>query len=331
MYPLSIVFNQLLTLGKFPSLMKIAEIIPLYKGKDEDQVINYRPVLLLMTMSKVLEKLVYKKLYKFLDKHSIFYESQYGFRADHSCENAIMEMVGHIVQAHNDGVHSTGLYLDLLEAFDTLDHTLLLSKMERYGVRGLALDWFTNYLANQSLVAKIPDGPTKVTYSDKFDITYGMGQGSCLGLLLFVIFCNDMQLLDLYGTLILFTDDTTLISSHRNEKYLEYQMHHDFEILLDWFRSNKLSLNMSKTVLMRFWKNTEKKSPAFVIEGCIIPEVTHTKFLSVYVDCHLNWDYHIGQVYYKIKMNQYLLSMMKNLLDTSNLKKLYYAHICSHI
>ena len=170
--------------------MKITEIILLYKGKDEDQVIDYRPVSLLMTMSKVLEKLVYKRLYKFLDKHSIFYESQYGFRANHSCENAIMEMVGHIEQAHNDGLHSTGLYLDLSKAFDTLDHTLLLSKMERYRVHGLALDWFTNYLVNWSLVARIPDRPTKVTYSDKFDITYGTVQGSCLGPLLFVIFCN---------------------------------------------------------------------------------------------------------------------------------------------
>ena len=239
--------------------------------------------------------------------------------------------MGIVVQAQNDGLYGTGLYLYLLKAFDTLDHTLLLSKMDRYGVCGVTLDWFRNYLVNQSLVVRISDGSNKVTYSDKFDITYGTTQGSCLGPLLFVIFCNDMHLLDLYGALILFTDDTTLISSHHSKKYPEYQMYHFFKILLDWFRSNKLSLKMNKTILIRFWKNPDKVNSEFIIEGCVIPDVTQTKFLGIHVDNHLKWDYHTGQVYNKVKANQYLISMMKNLLSTANLRKLYDTHIYSHI
>ena len=133
-YPLSIVFNQSFSSGKFPEKMKIAEIVPLYKGKEEDAVINYRPVSLLMTILKVLEKLMYTNLYGFLTKYNLFFDSQYEFRSKRSCEHAILELVGHVLQAKNDGKHSMGIFLDLLKAFDMLDHGVLLSKLEQYGV-----------------------------------------------------------------------------------------------------------------------------------------------------------------------------------------------------
>ena len=146
-------------------MMKVAEIIPLYKGQEEDHVVNYRPVSLLMTMLEVLEKLIYSRLYKFLTKHNILYDSQYGFRLRHSCEDAILEMVSRLLQARNEDKHCAGIFLDLSKAFDTLDHHLLLCKMEKYGIRGVALDWFRSYLSNRSLVAKINDQLNKIYYS----------------------------------------------------------------------------------------------------------------------------------------------------------------------
>ena len=129
-YPLSIIFNQSLESGIFPEKMKIAEIVPLYKSKEEDILNNYRPISLLMTSSKILEKIIYTNLYGFLTQHNLFFDSQYGFRTKRSCEHAIMEMVGHVLHAKNDGKHTMGVFLDLSKAFDTLDHRVLISKLE---------------------------------------------------------------------------------------------------------------------------------------------------------------------------------------------------------
>ena len=91
--------------GRFPDLMKKAEVVPLYKGKEFDKVINYRPISLLLTISKILEKLVYARVIKFIDKNKILYDSQYSFRERQSCEQAILELVGSILQAKNDNLH----------------------------------------------------------------------------------------------------------------------------------------------------------------------------------------------------------------------------------
>ena len=190
-----------------------------------------------MTISKILEKIIYKCLYQFLCKNGIFYESQYGFRMHHSCEHAILQMIGQPLQARNDGEHCAGIFLYLYKAFNTLDHALLMKKLERYRVRVITLNWFRSYLSDRSLVAKIRDFTNKVTYLVHYSVTYGTAQGSCLGPLLFVIFCYDIHQLDLFGKLILFTDDTTLVNTNKSKKYLEYQMHHDIRKLKDWFRA----------------------------------------------------------------------------------------------
>ena len=198
-YPLMIVFNQLIALGMFPDKMKLAEIIPLYKGKERDEVIDYHPISLLMTISKLLEKIIYIRTCSYLECNQLLIDSQYGFQSKRSCDQAILELTGKLLQVHENSLHSAAMFLDLSKAFDTLSHSVLLSKMERYRIRGLVNEWFRIYLTNRSLVAKVPVSNNKIIYSDKFEITYGTAQGSCLGPLLFIIFCNDIYLLPLYG------------------------------------------------------------------------------------------------------------------------------------
>ena len=128
-------------------MMKIAEIIPLYKGKERDEVVNYRPISLLMTISKLLEKIIYIRVYSFLEDHNILY----GFRSKRSCNQAITELTGRLLQAKEVSLHSAAIFLDLSKAFDTLNHEVLLAKLYRYGIRGTANDWFRNYLTDRTL------------------------------------------------------------------------------------------------------------------------------------------------------------------------------------
>ena len=249
-YPLTIIFNQSIISGHFLNMMKIAEIIPLYKGKEWDEVVNYRPISLLMTISKLLEKIIYIRVYSFLEEHNILYDSQYGFRSKRSCNQAITELTGRLLQAKEQFLHSAAIFLDLSKVFDTLNHEVLLAKLYRYGIRCTVNDWFRHYLADRTLRAKVPVSSYYVSYLDCYDITYGTAQGSCLGPLLFILFCNDIQYLPLYGHLILFADDTTLLSSQRSIKFLKYTLQHDMELLIQWFKANQLSLNMSKTTLV---------------------------------------------------------------------------------
>ena len=163
-----------------------------------------------------------------------------------------MELVGKVLQAQNQGLHSSAMFLDLSEAFDTLDHKILLRKLDLYGLRGICNELFEDYLKNRTLVTKMSTTDNKLVRSEKFNITYGTAQGSCLEPLLFIIFCNDIQLLPTYSRNILFKDDTTLLYSHENIKFLKYALEHNMILLIDWYRANKLSLNVGTTVLVKF-------------------------------------------------------------------------------
>ena len=129
-FPLCHIFNQLIYEGSFLELMKRAKVIPLYKGKEMDYMINYRPTSLLIRISKLLEKIIYNRLYSFLDKSGSLFQSQYGFHSSHSCEQAILELIGHILQSKNRNEHSVSVFLDLSKAFDTLDHSIMIAKLE---------------------------------------------------------------------------------------------------------------------------------------------------------------------------------------------------------
>ena len=139
-------------------------------------------------------------------------------------------------------------------------------------------------------MTKVSTSTNTISYSDTYNITYGTTQGSCLGPLLFILFCNDIHLLPIYGHLILFADNTTLICKHRNRAFLN----HDMELLDAWFKANQLSVNMTKTILMTFW---DEGNFSVKTHGIEIPIVSCTKFFGVNLDNKLTWDIHVETVY----------------------------------
>ena len=328
--PLCMIFNKSLKEGNFPDKMKTADVIPLYKSKSKDDRTNYRPISLLLTISKVLEKIMYKRTYGFLERTGQIYEGQYGFRSKHSCENAVQNLLTDIVKSDTNGKITVAVFLDLSKAFDTLSHPILLSKLERYGIRGLSLQWFKSYLTNRNLRAKCIAGDNNTTYSDQFDIDYGTPQGSCLGPLLFSVFTNDISRHLTYTKCILFADDTTIYHSHGNLRYLTWCLEEDLKTVNDWFRANLLTLNLDKSVSMTF---SSKKIAGVNIEvgGVSLPDVVSTKFLGIWIDRHLTWQTHFNKLVIKIKRNRYLLRQGCNHLTNHARKALYFAQIYSHL
>ena len=217
--------------------MKLADIVPIHKSKEKYLTTNYRPISLLITISKLLEKIIYKRIYSFLNSTEQLYQSQYGFRAYHSCENAIGELVGEIVKGHEHKKHTVAVFLDLSKASDILCHTILLAKLEKYGIRRVSLNWFKSYLENRKLRTKcMTESEGCTEYSDYYNIEYGTQQESCLGPLLFLIFTNDRHLCGENENCLLFADDTTLYFSHQKLNYLKWSIEDDLKRVMNWFK-----------------------------------------------------------------------------------------------
>ena len=307
--PLTVIINASIEQGSFPDLMKCTLVVPLYKAKAKDEVTNYRPISLLMTMSKIIEKVMYKRVYGYLNLSGQLYDSQYGFRNNHSCEHAIGELLGNIVKNQQLGKNTVSIMLDLSKAFDTLQHSVIFKKLELYGLRGNCLAWFKSYLSNRSMCVKCTDQTGKKVLSDTFPLNYGTPQGSCMGPLIFLIFCNDLHHHLQFMESIQFADDTTLYMGHKSLKYLKFCLETDMVTIRDWFRANKLTLNIEKTIILWFKnKNPNNQILETVdIDGLQLECATFAKFLGLWIDSILNWKEHVRRLILKLSSRKSLL------------------------
>ena len=343
MNPVSIIINKSLQEGHFPTRMKTAQVVPLYKCKERYLKNNYRPISLLLTISKLLEKVIYKRTYSFMENTNQIYEGQFGFRSKHSCENAVQNLLGDIVK--NDSLNKTtvAVFFDLSKAFDTLSHPILFDKLEKYGICSNSLDWFKSYLTDQNITVKCSTPEIQKIFSDVYPVEFGAPQGSCLGPLLFSIFTNDISRHLRHTKCILFADDTTIYMSHKNTNYLNWCIEDDLKCLDDWFKANLLTLNLGKSVVMTY--EPKEFSGSNMSAGCTrsfagsnikvnevsLPNVSTTKFLGIWIDKKLAWTMHMSKLCIKLKQNLYLLRVGRNYLNLHARKCVYYAQFCSHV
>jgi hypothetical protein len=321
-HPLTYVLNLSLSTGIFPRELKIARVIPLFKSGDISVLSNYRPVSVLPAVSKILEKLMFVRLLSFLKVHKILYDNQFGFRDGHSPNLALLLLVDKISCALERGDCVLGLFLDFSKAFDTVNHSILIKKLEYYGVRGLALKWFHSYLCDRSQFVEYNNAKSNNLY-----VSCGVPQGSILGPLLFLIYINDLPNISSKMFSIFFADDSNLFLSGKDHNELLSQMNMEITSVVEWLNVNKLSLNLKKTHFILF-KPKKKKillHNELVISGVKIARTSCTKFLGVYVDESLIWDHHLKYIKGKIARGLGIINKAKKYLNKSTLRTLYFS------
>lgn len=328
--PLAHIINASFECGKFPSLLKTAIIKPLPKKSNAETPDQFRPISVLSTFSKVIEKVFLNRLSSFIQINDLLSDDQYGFRKGLSTIDALFHFVSSLSSSLDRKDHALGVFLDLSKAFDVVNHTLLLSKLENLGFRGKAYEWISSYLLNRSQVVSVPYiddfGYLKNKKSDELSLISGVPQGSVLGPILFILFVNDISNSLSSTKLCQFADDTSLSFSNKCLKDLEFEVFIEGNSILQWISDNCLKINLEKTKLVNFSLNRQSSCevPRVLFGDFEVSSTSSTNFLGVVIDSNLNFHEHIDLVLKKLNRVIYLLRRLSFFSNQQLLLLAYY-------
>ena len=288
--PLFILYNKSIADASFPDIWKLAKVIPLFKKQSRHLPENYRPISLLNCFGKILERLIYNQMVKFIEKYHILYKHQYGFRKAFSTTLALINIIDQIKTSIDKGEYVIGIFLDIKKAFDSIDHEILLSKLEHYGFRGHILTFIKSYLTNRKQFIEINECKSRIQ-----NINCGVPQGSILGPLLFLLFINDIQNSAPDTEKRLFADDTSVFLFGKNINNVIAESEQKTTEIQKWYILNKLSLSIGKSNFILFHSHKKKINyniSHLKIGQDIIPRVRSAKYIGLNIDERLTWETH---------------------------------------
>jgi len=281
--------NDSFLCGTFPNKLKLAKVTRFFKKGSRQDKDNYRPISVLSIFSKIFEKAMYKRFYSYLECHSILYPSQFGFRRKYSTNHTLLSITESIRNSIDNNEFGCGIFIDLKKTFDTVNHSILLSKLHHYGIRDVAYDWFQSYLSNRQQFVCANGNDSK-----RLSITCGVPQGSVLGPLQFLFYINDLPNASESLTFHLFADDTNIHCACKNLIDLEHKLNHELSAVAEWMKSNRLALSIVKTSFILYHSKKLKPYKTFnlKINGVNIQQVSKVKYLGVTFDANLTWKSH---------------------------------------
>ena len=251
---------------------------------------------------------------------------QLGFRTGHSTELAAIQLVDHLTKQMNMGKVPTNLYIDLSKAFDTLDHSILLAKLNYYGVCGLENILFGEYLSGRHQYVDYND-----VKSETKSISIGVPQGSILGPLFFLIYVNDLPSVTPIFYMLMYADDTTLYCNLVGVNS-EVKINNELSKISEWLSSNKLSLNIKKTKFMVFHTPQKRVNYSVLkLNNVNIERVSQFNFLGVVINSTLKWDKHIAHISLKISRATGVIFRLRRIYPRQILLTLYNTLILPHL
>ena len=297
--PITSLFNLSFISSEIPKDWKAAAVIPLFKGGDTLDPNCYRPISILPCLSKVFESQVNKQVTDHLESHRTFSAVQSGFRAGHGCTSATLKVLNDIITAIDKRQYCAAVFIDLAKAFDSVNHQILIGRLNSLGFSDDCLAWFTNYFADRVQCVK-----SEGMLSGPLAVSMGVPQGSILGPTLFSVYINDVALAAGDSLIHLYADDTILYTFGPSLDTVLSNLQTSFNAIQHSFRGLQLLLNASKTKCMLF--NRSLPAPACptsitTLDGSDLEYVDIYKYLGVWLDCKLSFQTHIKHLQSKIK------------------------------
>ena len=320
---LAVLFNTSIETGQFPNTWKVARVTPIFKDGEKTNKSNYRPISVLPVISRLFEKLVTDQLYKHMNENGQFSNDQSGFLRLRSTVTCLLKNTEDWYNGLDLGELVGLVFIDLKKAFDTVDHKILCKKRELYGVQNCELSLFESYLTNRKQFCRVNGADSEIG-----DIEVGVPQGSCLGLLLFLIYINNLPQAVQDSTVSMYADDTSLCYQSSDITQLNEAINSDLKQLDTWLQGNKLSLNVAKTHSMlvstkqrhNILQSQNKELDLKIRENRL--EVVQ-KYLGVEIDSSLDWKEQIKAIYTKVSRAVGFLKHAKSFLPKETLKTIY--------